>query len=286
MSYDRLYHYTNFRGVHGILKSGNLWATRFDSLNDPSELRIAIDKLAEFWEEKIRQLVKSPEYTDADILHDINNLANVFIDNTAPYVLSFCSRSNSFDEGNGRLSQWRIYGRYCIVFNRKRLEAWFSSVKEKMFPHVVFAEHDAISYVDESDLTSEQNDIFRNFAHGMIEMAYFNDESDWNDAIEPFVKLGPFLKTPAYRDEEEYRFMVALNRHTSHTANGIVDFREFSDRPCPFIRMFDKSTLQEAIEKIIVGPQPEREHVASNLLFLAKAEEYGLDVEVSAVELR
>jgi hypothetical protein len=41
---DTIYHYTDDRGLAGILGRGKLWLTYIFNLNDPSELRHAFDK--------------------------------------------------------------------------------------------------------------------------------------------------------------------------------------------------------------------------------------------------
>ena len=40
-----LFHYTNSAGLPGILRSRSLWATHFQSLNDPTEMRYGIDQV-------------------------------------------------------------------------------------------------------------------------------------------------------------------------------------------------------------------------------------------------
>lgn len=43
--HKKLYHYTNWDGLSGILKTKSLWATHYRFLNDSSEFRLFGDKL-------------------------------------------------------------------------------------------------------------------------------------------------------------------------------------------------------------------------------------------------
>ena len=43
--YDKLYHYTTFDGLIGILQTQSLWATHYKFLNDFSEIILFRDKL-------------------------------------------------------------------------------------------------------------------------------------------------------------------------------------------------------------------------------------------------
>jgi hypothetical protein len=45
--YKRLFHYTTWNGLMGILDSHSLWATHYKFLNDSSEIILFKDKLLE-----------------------------------------------------------------------------------------------------------------------------------------------------------------------------------------------------------------------------------------------
>jgi hypothetical protein len=78
-----VYHYTDAFGLEGILRTGKLWATHFDFLNDTSEFRFAAETLAETLQITVQDL----NFADHPVAH---------------YISSFC-------EDQDLLSQWRGY---------------------------------------------------------------------------------------------------------------------------------------------------------------------------------
>ena len=115
MTDDILFHYTTPIGLLGIAKTGELWATKIQFLNDSSEFALAFDDARIVLNQRKRDRTFSNR-------HD-------FID-YAIELISRLSQRNvfvvSFSEAGNLLSQWRAYGRgaisYSIGFNRANLE--------------------------------------------------------------------------------------------------------------------------------------------------------------------
>ncbi|WP_144428190.1 DUF2971 domain-containing protein [Azospirillum thiophilum] len=144
-----LFHYTTWEGLKGIWSSGTLWATRYDCLNDYTEISHLkdplvkalipkmVDKMKDFGKKgfKERTLVQksggnwNSAKNEAECLvsaiygatvenRDTNNNTSI------PFITSFCShsRDDSYEKENGLLSQWRAYGgmeSFAIVFDTK-----------------------------------------------------------------------------------------------------------------------------------------------------------------------
>ena len=112
-----IYHYTDPRGLIGILSDGQLWATDIGYLNDSSELRHA--------EEVQRQLLGEIilESPDGSLQR---KLATKALEGRHPfkgeetYVVCFCAEDDL-------LTQWKTYGSwgsgFSIGFDRKKLES-------------------------------------------------------------------------------------------------------------------------------------------------------------------
>ena len=102
-----LFHYTNSAGLPGILRSRSLWATHFQSLNDPSEMRYGIDQATS----RIRALADEGPEEKCRFLRPVGELldgSTVVV--ATPYVVSFS------DDGKLR-SQWEKYGDGGVGFS-------------------------------------------------------------------------------------------------------------------------------------------------------------------------
>jgi len=95
---QQIYHYTDSKGLMGILASKKLWATDISYLNDSMELEYGSAVIAKLIDAKIA------ESSDAlkTMLEDVKVFVNINSASTIAYVTCFC-------EDNNLLSQWRAY---------------------------------------------------------------------------------------------------------------------------------------------------------------------------------
>jgi len=140
--YKKLFHYTTWDGLIGILDSKNMWATNYKSLNDYSEINLFRDKLVSlvlpYSNEIVKKLLKKfPKSINGinkkgGIEKVIRHEAELLVDahysalGDDIYILSFCGEhsSDAINE-NGLLSQWRGYGSgggAAIIFDTEKLE--------------------------------------------------------------------------------------------------------------------------------------------------------------------
>jgi hypothetical protein len=140
--YEKLYHYTNWDGLVGILQSKTLWATHCKFLNDYSEIVLFRNKLIslllphvrELCEELIKQSPQFEQYINqiGGLDHVVQHETEVFVDaqygatGDEIYILSFCGQHKDPQiNSNGQLSQWRGYGTgggFALVFNTQKFE--------------------------------------------------------------------------------------------------------------------------------------------------------------------
>jgi hypothetical protein len=95
-----LYHYTDAKGLLGILRDKRFWATDINFLNDAMELRYASELINRVLDKKI-----DPNIDDAvkDLLTDSRLFLKLQPSTMNAYVVCFCENGNL-------LSQWRAYG--------------------------------------------------------------------------------------------------------------------------------------------------------------------------------
>ena len=248
---DTIYHYTDDRGLAGILGTGKLWLTDIFNLNDPSELRHGFGKAVEAWRGK--------ECAEAErvaaVLERVNRDPG-FREWGHHFTCSFSSDGEE-------LGQWRAYADngqgYALGFNRKELETGFIENGDSPFGQTF-----QVTY-DDSELTNLQSQI----AERTLDLTDFIAEKNLSDhenkafRVELFtwvtvysLNAALFFKHKAYRNEQEYRF---LEMFPADTKPGGVKVRT---RPYSLVRYreFDWRTIAStALREIVVGPAANRE---------------------------
>ena len=299
--YERLYHYTTWDGLVGILQNKTLWATHYKFLNDYSEIVLFRDKLIslilphvrEAYEELIRQ---SPQ-----IEQEINQVGGlgqviqhdteVFVDaqygatGDEIYILSFCGQhKNPHINSNGLLSQWRGYGAgggFALVFNTQELEEMME-IEAKKYEYSAMHLCDLVYSDDENKLKEELSEDLSIIAGDVKQL--FNraklSEKKKADALKgyiPFVHCISRYKHYGFSEENEVRMVVlptVLNQELLKLASpdGVTlkpekerKFRNKNGQLVPYIELFNSIDIELPIERIIIGPHKEKEARAAAL---------------------
>lgn len=163
--HPELFHYTNAKGLMGIIESQSIWATHYAYVNDSEEIRHFLksrlpDLLRTVVNEYLDELItQDPQHQNIQLLIDQKGgrkkIVDSFIKETRkvnerillkdalaePYIASFCTTSG-LEKGvqkhvpqHGLLSQWRGYGNdggYAIVFNTEQFWELLKDVGKKM----------------------------------------------------------------------------------------------------------------------------------------------------------
>ena len=199
---DMLWHYTNAAGFLGILRSGKLWATHTDYLNDASEMRYAKRLL-------LNAVSDSRSSAQNDEEHEmLNNFCNCIGSgmNRNVFVTSLSAAQDD-------LSQWRAYGggtgSFALGFH---VSCMLVAIKENT--ETPFSLYKCI--YEESTC----KDLCRKFVDRMLE-AFRKEQakprpgSDRHtvmtqliqDAVEIFDKMAPMIKHPDFSSENEWRLV-------------------------------------------------------------------------------
>ena len=99
-----LYHYTDEKGLLGILQSDCLWATHYRFLNDATERQGALDFFVAIDQMYSKEQDTSPSYWGA-LRASLEKLAQL----ADPYLVSFSEEGEVSEFPGDRLSQWRGY---------------------------------------------------------------------------------------------------------------------------------------------------------------------------------
>ncbi len=170
-THPELFHYTNAKGLVGIIESQSIWATDYRYLNDSTEIKFFLkDCLPSFLqpigEEYLNELISQNSITQLLINQQggREKIIKSYIRDTLdanekillgsqnpevalaePYITSFCTVSGLekvvCDQvtAHGLLSQWRGYGHeggYAIVFDTEYFSLLLKDVNEKWKNHL------------------------------------------------------------------------------------------------------------------------------------------------------
>jgi hypothetical protein len=311
-----LFHYTTASGLIGIIETKSLWATHASFLNDTTECQLLSRLLTPQIEADFRRLVPElmecgafrPEIQYAlrgDALTTEAEKATSAIlravDRTSPiHITSFCRHAVGAPEcDHGLLSQWRGYakGGFAIEFDESQLddlileETNAHSYQGLITRQVEYHDHRKAAKIDrfEGLAAATLRVGFRENTPNLAarpEVSQLLGDRDLESYIRAFVEAVPFLKSPRFAEENEYR-IVALPTRSAKLVASINDkrpWKEISFREgwggtmVPFIRLFKDLKNRLPIKKIIVGPHRDQENqmLAAKILL----EKHGFDVQV------
>ncbi len=299
-----LYHYTDKRGILGIIESRSVWATHVRYLNDSSEFALGWRKS---WE-KLQHLIEQRDLPNKlSLLNVFTRLRKVISDSSdsTNYYL-WCltddeSTSVQHQGFNGdRLSQWRAYSGdgpgFSLGFDADALQECFSTPM-----NVVFNLRRCIYEEKLQDLGFEKiaadhlEDFLRKWS------VYANELRD--PALDPaenvkkhgaflfeplgkmyldFIDLGSFIKHPGFIEENEWRFAFISENESD------CSFRESRFGLTPFLPIdLDLRRSPSPLKRIVVGPDTRKdEWVRTIKLVLAKAGISGVEVVPSQIPYR
>jgi hypothetical protein len=232
-----LHHYTDRAGLEGIWKSGALFATRYDFLNDSTEVVHLRDDLTRAVQDRVRAELLRLKRTDSKVARilakakgapsiaqeEAKNVVAVIYQATferstlgggfaIPYITSFCSHrsDHKYEQQNGLLSQWRGYGRderYAIVFQTKGLEKLLEQEGKKFtYPALILGD---IVYNDESlDFDQRYAELIDLLFGFWTSQREGSNKTKPDELFQPFVMAATRMKHRGFREEREVRIVA------------------------------------------------------------------------------
>jgi len=299
--YRKLYHYTTWEGLLGILETQTLWATHARFLNDYSEIILFRDKLTDFVipivKEEYGKLISQGKVDQRKIDQAggldqvVRQDAAVLVDGAYKatgeeiYIVSFCGEDkNSYVNNNGLLSQWRGYGvggGFALLFDTKKLEEIMRKERERY--SYIFAYVADVVYSDDeekfkTELYSDLDNIVIFFQQCIHNMVLKKQEApDGTKACPSFMQCIGQYKHHSFKEENEVRIVclpMVQNEKNLRLAKkeGFPlepekerKFRTKNGKLIPYIELFNSTDIILPIEKIIVGPHKEKNERASAL---------------------
>lgn len=276
---EHLYYYTSINGLKGILENKELWVTKSEFLNDPTEISYIKDVVDNVKYKKINNIEikkiskKINEFYDKKYRKNDNNKKDV-------YVLSMSAEKDS-------LPMWRNYSEgdgYNIQFNKRSLKSKFME-PQSYIPHT----YGKVKYIDKKDKKGFIYDLIKSIYESAEKCNVKKDENYENIVIETILAnirmIALFVKHTGFEYENEYRFVFIpdfwkcnnvssysiqqdtklnrdgnadenQNKNRSYTNENIeYDFRPSKGILIPFIKIsIDKNNNEPLIEKIFTSP--------------------------------
>ena len=299
--YARLYHYTNLRGILGILNTKRLWATHCKFLNDYSEIVLFRDKLIDFLRpyvlteyeklaaenQQAAESIAAAGGLGAVVQGDTGNIVDAMYKVTTDeiYIASFCGeRKDPYINDIGLLSQWRGYGDdggFALVFRTRDLER-LTDREANEFDYDVGFLGDVVYSDDDEKFDSDLSDklaAIAAYVKDFYERVKLRSEEppDASLCYPAFVQCIGRYKHRGFKEENEVRILALPTRHSREylleaEKRGLElkpekerKFREARSNQIPYIELFDLPDVDLPIERIIVGPHRDKEARAASL---------------------
>lgn len=315
--YRKLYHYTTWEGLQGILQTQTLWATHGRFLNDYSELVLFRDKIRDsvvpIMEKVYREIIEKDKDAQGviDQMGGLDQVARhdaaVFVDGAYKatgeeiYIVSFCREGkNDYVNSNGLLSQWRGYGAgggIALLFDTKKLEEIIRKEAER-YSYIDAYMADVI-YLDgeeefKMELSSHLTDITA-FVKEMLRHIKLKKQKapDATKVLPAFIECIGRYKHHGFKEENELRIVCCLP-----TKNGEYlrlakkegstlkpekerKFRKKNGKLIHYIELFNSTDIVLPIERIIVGPHKEQDSRSSALRVMLR----NMNIEITISDI-
>lgn len=317
-AYPHLYHYTDWKGLTGILETQKLWASHYKFLNDSSEIILFRGQLIEFLKPYIEKKIVELERVDPEVKEIIakegglsaivQHETEVWVDSNYAaateeiYIASFCgTHKEQYINENGLLSQWRSYGKgggFAVVFNTKAVEEALNKEGDTFnygFGHVSDVIYSNNKEQYEAELLPSLQAIAK-YAEEFFNPVDLNQDSDFEIVKAAYAGLLTCVtryKHQGFKEENEVRLVarLAVLKEAAlqyNRENNIVPkpekerkYREISGEKIPYIELFGISDVPLPIERIIVGPHKEKVNRAQYLRVLLR----NTDIEINVSDI-
>ena len=227
---EHVYHYTTIEGVVGICTSRTIWATNVSYMNDASEYIYAT------------QIIE--EVTRAYAAHHPGFEGYLSACHQNPLELGLDVYAACFCEEGDLLSQWRSYARqgtgYAIEFSWPKLRDRFPRNRLGRVEYSEDTQRNVLNQIldslagDVSFVEPDQNRKLASIAAGLANA---------------LLTVRAFLKSPTFREEEEWRVIAFHKTDTSEEL-----YRQSNDILVPYCALPLGDLDEFPITKIVIGP--------------------------------
>jgi Protein of unknown function (DUF2971) len=242
-----LYHYTNQKGLLGIIGSRRIWATHHQCMNDAQEFVYA--------KELFRREIARRGDADALLGQMLRQLGGEGFESVNLYVASLSEEPDS-------LAQWRAYGGQGAGFALGfRTDAIDLPSEFRLVP-CIYEE-------------GTQSDVISSLVDAILDRLHQcpREIVDTPQYVRPYVEifcrtelhaLAPALKHPAFAEEREWRIISRGPMMEDAPDEGVspLDFREGKSMLIPYRRVPLGNLV---LTEVVIGPNPNPEQAVRSV---------------------
>lgn len=281
---DVIYHYTDPKGLIGILSDGRLWATDIRYLNDSSELQYA----QEVHNRMLQEMAStSATFIEKALAERAMSLRYTFASAVRNYVTCFSAHDDL-------LSQWKTYSSwgagFSIGFDRVQLARMLNPsatlgdiMKAMLRPDTRLVE---VKYLDAAEVPRLKK-AFERFASTLDEKCSEDQIQKCAQAIVDNVALAAAqFKHPGFRSEGEWRLVIATIFASIYPLDldDRLLFRASSRTVIPYLTTEKQADGKLPIVSVTIGPTLHQELSELSVRALLKAKGYS-EVKIKASSL-
>ena len=263
-----LYHYTTQKGLLGIIKDRQIWATHTQYLNDRREYLHAVDLVRE----EIKRLRdEAPDSSPRRLgqpHHSAREDALAKMQATlslSPQNINVCVCS--FSEERDSLSQWRAYGGpsgFAVGFSSRVLRAATEKLEWFLAPCIYdpATQRGLVRALVEEVLEENLGGLLPGIEDEEEDTALKNMGGNLRPDLHTYA---PILKDESFKEEREWRIIsrpISVQR---------LDYREGRSLIVPYYRLplcEDNQNLE--LHEVVIGPTPDAERSKSSLSSLIR----------------
>jgi Protein of unknown function (DUF2971) len=265
-----LYHYTTQKGLLGIIKDRQIWATHTQYLNDRREFLHAVDLVRE----EINRLLDEAQAHYPPGLRPYSARTKALATmqgalSLSPQSINVCVCS--FSEERDSLSQWRAYGGgsgFAVGFSGQALRAATEKQQWFLAPCIydpaaqrslvrALVEEVLEEHLDGSLSEDQKEDSLLKAVGGNL-LPYLN-------------RYAPILKDESFKEEREWR-IISPPLFSQH-----LDYREGRSVIVPYYKLplcEDNQHLE--LHGVVIGPTPDGDRSKSSLISLLVSHKVGM----------
>jgi hypothetical protein len=257
------WHYTNWVGLNGILKTSELWASHISYLNDSNEMSHAVKR----FKEVVTKGVVDPKRLDwkKDVEDHLLNAEDLDV-----CVASFSTKGDD-------LSQWRGYAHpgpgFALGFRKLTLQK-YAEAKRFRLEHCKYNQREQLEA-----LAKIVMEFHKRRAEMSAHSAALNVSALKQKLLTKFAKLAPTLKSPSFEAENEWRLISP----PLETLGGI-DFHTSGSLLVPHFALPIGDGSESALMAVRIGPSPHMKLMEKSVNELVKVRGYR-DVQVSRTKV-
>jgi len=276
------YHYTDKKGLEGILRDKYLRATFVTQTNDNLEFTHGI-KL-------IHQHLRKKNLKDEYIKRFLDTFVNFIVDNSEVFLTCFATTFDQYIFKNGLLSQFLRYGNYAIKFKDPLLrpkEVFNINSNEGSFwtrTFVYYFKNDGFGKVLSHDIifkdvfAKELCNIEKHVREFFTKLPPKIPTSDqFSEVLNNFLRCCYSSKHYGFSEENEIRFIVIVFNK--------MEFY-YSDQGRKYIKIFENDEITRDIEEIIIGPVFDKKKEAIEIKKMLKSYNVNAKVRISTTPLK